>query len=185
MFSRPVHSHCCSRVQCIVRLVRTPREYVCHASTRFDSSMMSPKMCSHIHIYISIYVWWRRGYNSVAAASTRTPLWINTVKSLVKAVLNTKTKMFLVSSSSCLCAVYWRQLLSRKRRCSWSSADKSMLQIHLSYHQHLYRLLRCVLYWMFYGKPIVGFKSHPIWHRFALLTANGSRSKDTIFHTTM
>ena len=32
--------------------------------------------------------------------------------------------MFLVSSRSCLCAIYWNQVLSREWRCSRSSADR-------------------------------------------------------------
>ena len=32
--------------------------------------------------------------------------------------------MILVSSCSCLCAVYWSQVISRVWRCSWSSADR-------------------------------------------------------------
>ena len=32
--------------------------------------------------------------------------------------------MFLISSCSCLCPIYWSQLLSRKWRCSWRSADR-------------------------------------------------------------
>ena len=32
--------------------------------------------------------------------------------------------MFLVSACSCLCAIYWSQLLSGEWRCSWSSADR-------------------------------------------------------------
>ena len=32
--------------------------------------------------------------------------------------------MFLVSFSSCLCAIYWNQVLGREWRCSWSSADR-------------------------------------------------------------
>ena len=47
--------------------------------------------------------------------------------------------MFLVSSCSCLCAIYWSQVLSRKWRCSWSSADR------LS-DQQIYCQLRCVTY---------------------------------------
>ena len=40
--------------------------------------------------------------------------------------------MFLVSSCSCLCPVNWSHALSRKRRCSWSSADRryTWLQVH-------------------------------------------------------
>ena len=37
---------------------------------------------------------------------------------------NLKTWMFLVSSSSCLCPVYWCHLSSWEWRCSWSSADR-------------------------------------------------------------
>ena len=32
--------------------------------------------------------------------------------------------MFLISSCSCLCAIYWSQVLSWEWRCSWSSADR-------------------------------------------------------------
>ena len=32
--------------------------------------------------------------------------------------------MFLVCSCSCICAIYWSQLLSREWRCSWSSVDR-------------------------------------------------------------
>ena len=32
--------------------------------------------------------------------------------------------MFRVSSCSCLCVIYWSQVLNRGWRCSWSSADK-------------------------------------------------------------
>ena len=32
--------------------------------------------------------------------------------------------MFLISSGSCLCTMYWSQMLSGKWRCSWSSADR-------------------------------------------------------------
>ena len=32
--------------------------------------------------------------------------------------------MILVSSSICLCPIYWSQVLSREWRCSWSSADR-------------------------------------------------------------
>ena len=31
--------------------------------------------------------------------------------------------MFFVSSCSCLCPIYWSQVLSREWRCSWSSAN--------------------------------------------------------------
>ena len=32
--------------------------------------------------------------------------------------------MITVSSCSCLCTIHWSQILSRERRCSWSSADR-------------------------------------------------------------
>ena len=32
--------------------------------------------------------------------------------------------MFLVSVCSCLCTIYWSQILSGEWRCSWSSADR-------------------------------------------------------------
>ena len=32
--------------------------------------------------------------------------------------------MILVPSCSCLCPIYWSQVLSREWRCSWSSADR-------------------------------------------------------------
>ena len=32
--------------------------------------------------------------------------------------------MFLVSSCSCLCAIYWNQVLSREWKRNWSSADR-------------------------------------------------------------
>ena len=32
--------------------------------------------------------------------------------------------MFLVSSCSCLCPIYWSHVLSWEWRCSWSSADR-------------------------------------------------------------
>ena len=35
-----------------------------------------------------------------------------------------KLLMFLVSSCSCLCAIYWSQVLSREWRCSWCSAGR-------------------------------------------------------------
>ena len=31
--------------------------------------------------------------------------------------------MFLVTSCSCLCPIHWNQVLSKKLKCSWSSAD--------------------------------------------------------------
>ena len=51
--------------------------------------------------------------------------------------------MFLVSSCSGLCPIHWSQVLSWEWRCSWSSADRRYQQFHC--------LLRCDLYWMFYG----------------------------------
>ena len=47
-----------------------------------------------------------------------------TVKSLFQDALNPQIEMFLLWSSSCLCALHWSQVLSRKWRCSRSSADR-------------------------------------------------------------
>ena len=32
--------------------------------------------------------------------------------------------MFLIPACSCLCAIYWRQVLSEEWRCSWSSTNR-------------------------------------------------------------
>ena len=47
-----------------------------------------------------------------------------TVKSHIQGAPNPETKMFLVSSRSCLHAIHWSQVLSRERRYSRSSADR-------------------------------------------------------------
>ena len=47
-----------------------------------------------------------------------------TVKSLTEATPNPKTYMFLISACSCLCTIYWSQVLSGKWRCSWSSPNR-------------------------------------------------------------
>ena len=39
-------------------------------------------------------------------------------------IRRTQSQMFLVSSCSCLCPIYWSQVLSWEWRCSWSSADR-------------------------------------------------------------
>ena len=52
-----------------------------------------------------------------------------------------KTYIFLVSSCSCLCAIYWCQVLGRR----------ALLQLHLS-NKRLYYLLRCHLYKRFDGR---------------------------------
>ena len=46
------------------------------------------------------------------------------VKPLMKAAPNPKMIMFLVSTYSCPCRIHWSQVLSRTRRCTWSSADR-------------------------------------------------------------
>ena len=50
-----------------------------------------------------------------------------------------KTEKFLVSSWSCLCAIYWSLVSSGAWRCSWSSADTSEWST-------FYYLLKCNLY---------------------------------------
>ena len=42
------------------------------------------------------------------------------VKSLIQDAPNPKTWMFLVSSCSCLCPIYWSQVLNREWRWSWA-----------------------------------------------------------------
>ena len=46
------------------------------------------------------------------------------VKSLIKVAPNPKNWIFFVSSCSCLCAIYWSQVLIWEWRCSWSSANR-------------------------------------------------------------
>ena len=47
-----------------------------------------------------------------------------TVKYLVWVVSDLKTSIFLLSSCSCLCVIYWSQVTSREWRCSRTSADR-------------------------------------------------------------
>ena len=47
-----------------------------------------------------------------------------TVKSLIEVAPNHKTYMFLVSSCSCLCAIYQSHVSSWEWRCSRSNADR-------------------------------------------------------------
>ena len=37
---------------------------------------------------------------------------------------NLNTKLFLVSSCSCICLIHWIRVLSREWRCSWSAANR-------------------------------------------------------------
>ena len=54
--------------------------------------------------------------------------------------------MFLISSCSCLYAIYLRQVLCWEWKCSWSISV--LLQLHMS-DQQFYCLLMCCLYWRF------------------------------------
>ena len=49
---------------------------------------------------------------------------VSTVKSLIWDATNPETQMFLVSSYSCICPIYWMQVLSLERRRSWSNTDR-------------------------------------------------------------
>ena len=49
-------------------------------------------------------------------------IYIHTVKSLIWYAPNHKTPIILISSWSCFCPIYWKQVLSREWRCSWRSA---------------------------------------------------------------
>ena len=67
--------------------------------------------------------------------------------------------MFLVSSCSCLCPVHWSPVLSRKWRCSWSSAGRqcpnniSMMNTFIAY---LGSLILEILRYYFSTRPPQG-----------------------------
>ena len=61
--------------------------------------------------------------------------------------------MFLVSSSSCLCPIYWSQVLSWEWRCSWEQRRQAMLQLHPSDQKILLPNKFCLMLdiWRCYG----------------------------------
>ena len=63
------------------------------------------------------------GYHINVILSIILPV-LSTVKSLIYGAPNPKTLMFVVSSFSWLFPICWSQVLRRKWRCSWSSADR-------------------------------------------------------------
>ena len=56
--------------------------------------------------------------------------------------------MSLISSCSCLCAIYWNQVLSREWRCSWSSADRRC-------SKYIWVVNNVILYYRSDGRHIV------------------------------
>ena len=67
--------------------------------------------------------------------------------------------MFLVSFCSCLRSIHWSQVLSWEWRCSWSSAD-SRCSNYIWIINNFYCLLRCDLYYRFYGHILGNYWNH-------------------------
>ena len=77
--------------------------------------------------------------------------------------------MSLISSCSWICPIHSSQVLSQEWRCSWSSADRQLLQLHLS-DQQFYRQ----------GAPYIrGLTVTQIWFRFMMTSWHS-----TTFHIT-
>ena len=70
----------------------------------------------HYLLRVIMYIHWFLATNSRHIMST--------VKSLINHPPNPKTQTLLVSACSCLCAIYWSQVLNREWRCSWNSAER-------------------------------------------------------------
>ena len=90
-----------------------------------------------------------------------TYIHIYIVKSLIRVAPNLKTHMFLVSSSSCLCPIYWSQVLSWEWRCSWSSADRRCSNYiwvinNLIAHKGATYIKDLTVYWIFWVKLVSG-----------------------------
>ena len=68
-------------------------------------------------------------------------------------ISRTKSQHLNVSLSSCSClrSIHWSQVLNWEWRCSWSSADRRCSN-YIWVIKKFYSLLRCDLYWRFYGK---------------------------------
>ena len=58
--------------------------------------------------------------------------------------------MFLISSCSCFCTIYWSQASSGEWRCGWSRADRWCSNYILS-DQQFNCIIRCALYQKFEG----------------------------------
>ena len=55
-------------------------------------------------------------------------------------ISHTKSQNFNVSSCSCLCPIYWSQVLSREWRCSWNSANRRC-------SNHIWVINNFISYW--------------------------------------
>ena len=95
--------------------VNDPIQNSTHSPYKFAEKTLTP---ISIFKYRNVRLKLRR---SVLPSSWGLPF---TVKYLIWYAPNPKTWMILVSSCICLCPIYWSQVLSRERRCSWSSADR-------------------------------------------------------------
>ena len=60
---------------------------------------------------------------SLATGCGIIPSTICTINPPIWDASNPKTRMFLISSYSCLCPIHWSQVLSQEWICSWSSTD--------------------------------------------------------------
>ena len=112
-------SHRCMTVSCFLSIY--PPEYeVCLFLLGLRASTHQPVITAHI----------KRGEDVVGlliTCSKGTKMYQRygfTVNPLIKSTPNPKTFMILLASCSCLCPIHWSQVLSRKWRCSWSSADR-------------------------------------------------------------
>ena len=65
-------------------------------------------------------------------------------------VRHTKYPNFSDSSCHCLCSIHWNLVISRQRRCSWSSADRRCSK-YIWVIKLFYCLWRCALYQRFDG----------------------------------
>ena len=75
-----------------------------------------------------------------------------------------QTYMFFVSSFSCLCAIYWSQVLSREWGCSWSSADRRC-------SNYISVINNFITYW---GATYFGDLTVVSWHSSAVLVRFGN-----------
>ena len=85
-------------------------------------SILSPGQTHAItrshNVLVQVVMWWRIVHTACPGKYVEINFVVITIK------WNITIWMFLVSSCSCLCSIHWSQVLSRKWRCSWSSADR-------------------------------------------------------------
>ena len=78
-------------------------------------------LCSY---WFWVIAGWKQGNSYTTLPVSCGRIVDNTVKFPILDALNHKTWMFLLSSHSCLCTIYWSKVLSQEWRCNWSSADR-------------------------------------------------------------